>query len=101
MALIEIKGRKEKIVIDNMRAVKIKVLRFGDIDGNGAVDPKDGIDLGDWAGEIGMIRSVEIEKSKIYNNDQEPELTPAQKENVRKYFSETREWLKKAGIIKN
>ena len=63
MAIIKIRGRKETITVDNMRGRKIKIARFGDIDGRGKMDPKTDLDLGDdWAGTIGQIEWVEIGK---------------------------------------
>ena len=65
MALIYIKKRREPIEVDNERARKIKLLRFGNVDGVGKVDPSELIDLGDdWAGEIGQISAVEIKKEQ-------------------------------------
>lgn len=62
-ARVFIKGRKEPIEIENDRARKLKILRFGDANGNGKADPMQGIDLGDeWAGELGKISSVELER---------------------------------------
>lgn len=63
MAIITIRGRREPITIENDRARKIKLLRFGDLAGNGKADPGEMIDLGDeWAGEIGKISSIEISR---------------------------------------
>ena len=62
-ARVFIKGRKEPIEIENDRARKLKVLRFGDANGNGKADPLQGIDLGDeWAGEIGKIATIELDR---------------------------------------
>lgn len=64
MAKIKIIGRREPIEIDNEKARAIKRMRFGDLDGNGKVDPKEDIDLGDeWAGKIGQIDWIELDKS--------------------------------------
>lgn len=65
MALVYIRRKKEPIEIDNDRARKIKLLRFGDINGNGKADPSELVDLGDeWAGELGQIAAVEITKER-------------------------------------
>ena len=100
MAIIEIRGRREKLTIDNARALKIKTLRFGDINGNGMADSKDGIEIGEWTGELGKIISIEIEKPRVYKQEevwQEP--TPEEKEKLGKIRKDTREWLEEKGII--
>lgn len=66
--VISVRGRKEPISLDDERGKAIKILRFGTIDNMGRrlkepADPKDDIDLGSWVGEIGMIRSIEHEKT--------------------------------------
>lgn len=66
MAYIYIRGRKDPLTVSNERARNIKKARFGDAEGKGVVDPRTGVDLGDWAGEIGMIRIVETEREKKY-----------------------------------
>ena len=65
MATIKIRGRREPITVDDTRARKIKVLRFGDVNGKGKADPHEDLDLGDeWAGTIGMVEWVELGKAK-------------------------------------
>lgn len=59
--LITIRRRKEPVEVDEHRARKVKLLRFGDVEGNGKADPDTDIDLGDaWSGKIDQIVSVEI-----------------------------------------
>ncbi len=65
MGIIKIRGRKDVIEVDTIRARKIKTLRFGDVNGKGKADPKDDLDLGDiWAGTIGMVEWVELGKQE-------------------------------------
>ena len=78
MAFIYIRKRREPIEVENERARKIKLLRFGNQDGEGKADPSDLIDLGDdWAGEIGQISSVEITKTR----PQEVKVDPLKEQN--------------------
>lgn len=63
MALISIKGRKEPIEISNEIARKIKHRWCGDVNtGAGKADKTDILDLGEWAGEYGAIRSIELDR---------------------------------------
>lgn len=63
MAKIIIKGRKEPIELDNETAKKVKHRWCGDVStGAGKADPTDIVDLGDWAGEYGSIRSIELDR---------------------------------------
>lgn len=63
MALIKIRMRKELITVDNVRGKKVKLLRFGDVNGKGKADPQTELDLGDeWCGTVGMVEWVEIGK---------------------------------------
>ncbi len=58
--------RKELITVDDARGRQIKLLRFGDVNGRGKVDPKTELDLGDeWAGTVGMIEYIELGKAKV------------------------------------
>lgn len=82
MANIKIKGRTESIIISNDLAKKIKLLKFGDENGNNKASSTDLIDLGEWAGEIGEIRSIEIEKPRT-NSYTQPDLTEEERANVR------------------
>jgi hypothetical protein len=75
MAFVFIKSRREPIRVSNERGRALKKLRFGEIGKHGEMigksDPHDDIDLGDWAGEIGQIKAVEIEKDIVPKVDKE------------------------------
>lgn len=63
MALIKIRGRKDPIEIDREKGIKIKTLRFGDVNGRGKADSKDDLVIGDeWAGTVGLVEWVELGK---------------------------------------
>lgn len=61
--LVTIRRRKEPVEVDEERGRKIKLLRFGDVDGNGKAEPDTDIDLGDeWSGKLDQIVSIEFVK---------------------------------------
>lgn len=63
MALISIKGRKDPIEVPNDIARKVKRRWLGVFEtGEGKAEKTDVLDLGDWAGEYGQIKSVELDK---------------------------------------
>lgn len=80
MAIINIKGR-ESIKISNDRARELKDLLFD------ANQPRNLlIDLGSWSGELGSVRSIELDKDEVKG---EPV------ENIEKRQQEERELLEK------
>lgn len=63
MAQIIIKGRKDPIVVDNDTAKRVKSRWCGDpTTGAGKAQKDDILDLGEWAGEYGAIRSIELDR---------------------------------------
>lgn len=65
MAKITIKGRKEPIEVENEIAKRVKSRWCGDpTTGAGKAQKDDILDLGEWAGEYGSIRSIELDKYK-------------------------------------
>lgn len=96
MATINIKGRADPIIVSSERARIVKKNWCGD-----NPVPRDQIlDLGEWAGEYGQIKSVELEKLIKYDSPEfEEKLTPEQIREGQKTRSETRRWLEERGII--
>lgn len=92
MAKLIIKGRREPIIIENARALKIKERMFG-LNGVEKADPTNLIDLGTWSGSYDRIVEIEIteestEKIKVLSDNEVDEavkreswllLTPEQK----------------------
>lgn len=104
MANIFIRGEREPIQVSNERAREIKKLRFGVLskDGQtivGKADPKEDLNLGEWAGEIGKITAIKIEHEEQNYTPPEIPLTAQEIENARVNIKKTSEWLKKKGII--
>lgn len=63
MARIRIKGRTEEIIVDNDKARRIKARWAGDPQNNiTKADRGDILDLGEWSGEYGSIRSIELDR---------------------------------------
>lgn len=63
MAKIFIKSRKEPLEIPNEKAKQIKLRWCGDSNtGAGKAERDDILDLGEWAGEYGSIRSIELDR---------------------------------------
>lgn len=89
MARIKIRGRQEYIEIENDRAKKLKLLKFGD-DTHPAAAPTELVDLGDWSGELGRV--VEIEMTK--KDDSEARRREEEAEKQRKEKEEAERWLK-------
>lgn len=63
MAKIRIIGRSEEITVDNEKARKIKSRWLGDESkGIPKAEKGDLLDLGDWSGTYGSIRSIELDR---------------------------------------
>lgn len=63
MAKVFIKNRKEPLEVDNTTAKRVKSRWCGDpTTGAGKAQKDDILDLGEWAGEYGAIRSIELDR---------------------------------------
>jgi hypothetical protein len=63
MAKIFIKGRNEPLEVQNEIAKQVKHRWCGDVStGAGKAEKSDIVDLGDWAGEYGQIRCIELDR---------------------------------------
>lgn len=63
MASIKIKGRDDPVFLPNEKAFKIKQRWTGDPErGVPKAARNDIVDLGDWSGEYGSIRTIELDK---------------------------------------
>lgn len=79
--LITIRRRKDPVEVDEERGRKIKVLRFGDVNGNNKAEPDMDIDLGDdWSGKLDQIVSIEFVRADVERTMSDPNIEAKQEE---------------------
>lgn len=73
MALVKIKRRNDLVRISNERAQKLKVILHGDPAAAILPSPRtDRVDLGEWAGEISEISSIELDRHEGFTTTEIP-----------------------------
>lgn len=97
MALIHIRRRQEPITISDERARILKDRKFGnEIKHVQKAEPSESVDLGEWAGEYGEIRAIDIPPRYAKSYPETPKnLTPEERENVRKILDVRRPQIEK------
>lgn len=97
MAIIYIKGKQDPIHVPNDKAAKIKQRWLGDPEFDiPKAEYTDIIDLGEWAGEYGQIKGIEIEKVESHKEFTPPRIeTPEEHARTRAKIAEVGENLKK------
>lgn len=99
-AQIKIKGIKEPFIIDNLRGRQVKVLRFGDVQGIGKVEPSCDLNIGDmWSGTVGQIEWVTLDPVKA-EKPPEPEQSPEERKKGLRAIKRVGEELYKSGVLK-
>ena len=94
MAIIHIKGKRDSIIINNERAKKVRDMWMDE-----STNPEKKLDLGEWIGTFGQIKSIEFDQEVKENPDPfapggEYYLTPEEQKEADEAREKLNKWMK-------
>ena len=100
MSIINIKGRKDPLIVDRETAIIVKKRWLGD-DYTSAVDKDTILDFGDqWSGEYGQIRNIEIGfEKKLPDYEENIKISTEDRQIIKDKLRQAREIMEAKGII--